>query len=172
MQTEIRAGAVLDVLTQDELRTVLEEISSGFLRDPYRVRLFGGGETDDAGSLVFDVTSGGKARPGFQLLINRLVIVPTGYTFAAPYEPMDQGAVEMFRSPGPGSVLGDLVDGNPFGGGSGGSLPTVYTVGDDRSVDLLDQEVLQLRITGGPVSTVITVIGHGTMIPLPDEAAY
>ena len=45
MQTELRAGAVLDVLTQDELKTVLEEVASGYLRDPYRVRINAGGVT-------------------------------------------------------------------------------------------------------------------------------
>ena len=170
METEIRAGAVLDVLTADELKTVLEELASGYLRNPYRVRIEAGATTNGSGDVLIDNVA--QARPGFQLLVNRLEVTPDGYTFASPFAPVSQGAVTVLRAPAEGSSLGDVKDGYPFGASTGGSLPCVYSAGDDRAVDLVDQEVCQVQVTGGPTSTPVVVRGHGTMIPLPDQAAY
>ncbi len=169
MLQELRAGAQLDILTADELRTEFEGVLSGYLRQPYRVRIEAGGTTDDDGNVIVDECL--QARPGFQCLVNAVVVLPAGYTFEIPYT-ATVGAVQLLRAPAPGSTLGDVLRGYAFGGTSGGSLPAVYTSGDDRAVDLLDQEVLQVQILEGPPDTTIMVRGHGTMIPLPDAAAY
>jgi hypothetical protein len=167
---ELRAGAELDILTADELRGEVEGILSGYLRQPYRVRIEQGGTTNGSGALTIDNCL--QARPGFQLLVNAVVIGVAGYTYAAPYNPATQGAIELIRAPGPGSSQVEHLRGYPFGGSSGGSIPAVYTSGDDRAIDLLEQEVLQVQVIGGPASTVVFIKGHGTMIPLPDIAAY
>lgn len=169
MKTELRSGAELDILSQDELRTVLTETLSGYLRTPYRVRFFGGGTTSNAGAVTIDVHP--PARPGFMLLVNVVVVNVAGYTYASPYT-ATQGSVTFLRAPGRHSLVGTVERGYEFGGSSGGSLPFYYTSGDDRAIDLIDQEILQLQFTGAPDSTVVTVSGSGTMIPLPDQAAY
>jgi hypothetical protein len=170
VKTKLVSGAELDVLTEDELRTVLTETLSGYLREPYRVRFAGGGVTTSLGALTVDVNP--AARPGFMLLVNVIVVNVAGYTYASPYNPGTQGALVLLRSPGPHSSVGMIERGYAFGGSSGGSLPCYYSSGDDRAIDLRDQERLQLQFTGGPASSSIVISGHGTMIPLADQAAY
>lgn len=158
MRTSIQAGAELDVLTQDELRTVLEETLSGYLRPPYRDRVIAGGSTDDDGSMLVVAYT---VRRGFQFLLNRLEILPAGdYSWAAPYEPMDQGAVQILRN-------GEIVTGYPFGGGSGGSLPAELVDTSSHAIDFVDGEVVQVQIIGGPASTPFLLLGFGHVSPMP-----
>lgn len=166
MRFEIKAGEQLDVLTQDELRTVLGEVLSGYLRSPYRVRFVEAGTTDADGDVL--IANVAQARAGFELRVLRLTILVDGYSFSDPYSPAEEGAVTLIRG-GAGIQAGDEQDGFGFGGSSGESLPVVYTESEARAFDLRDQETLQVQVAGGPASTGVTIFGHGLMIPLPPE---
>jgi hypothetical protein len=166
VETEIRAGAVLDILTADELKTVLEEVASGYLRLPYRKRIIGTIKLDGSGNGVSGISA--KARPGFTLIITRLCFTISGgankYTFAAPFSPGSAGAIEFLRGTG-GSTVTDLVDGYAFGASTGGSLPCVYTNSESHAVEVIDQEDIRIQVLGGPASSNLDVIGSGMMIP-------
>lgn len=163
----IAAGEEFEVLTQDELRTVLDETLSGYLRSPYRVRIVENGVTDSSGNcLIEDVA---KSRAGMALLVLRLTIGAQGFTFASPFN--TGGAVQLIRAGG-GAQAGDVMDGTLLGNTgepNEQTLPWVYTESRDRAIDIRDQETLQVQIIGGPHSTPITIFGHGVMVPLPPD---
>lgn len=161
MKTELRPGAELDLLSQDELRTVLEETLAGYLRPPYRVRVEAAGVTDATGAAVFAAAS---SRPGYRLVLNSLLVIPAGYSYATPYT-TTAGAVQLLR--GSSGSTGDVLRGAPFGGGSGGSLPLLLLDdGDDRAVFAVDTESLLVEVIAGPAHTVVAARGHGVMLPV------
>lgn len=159
-KVSIKAGEELDVLTQDELRTVLEETLSGYLRTPYRDRVVAGGSTDSSGDMAPVAIY--KVRAGFHFVLTRLIVLPAGYTFASPFSPTPQGAVELLRDQ-------DLVDGYPFGANTGGTLPAVLTNNKAQAIEAADGETISAQVAGGPHSTAFLFLGHGFVSPIEPQ---
>ncbi len=159
MKAQLRAGAELDLLTQDELREVLSDFAESFQNRPLRrLRVPAGVALDGSGN--------GDVRPyrvetGYRLVLTRIEISLDGYTAAAPYNPSAQGGVDVY-------VDDHWRDGIPIGGNTGYILPTVYTQGDDTAIVADQDALLKIRITGGPVSTGAIVNVCGFLVPIPN----
>ena len=157
MLQQLRPNAELDLLTQDELRSVVTEIVSGYLRPPQEFRHPGGLELDNTGAGTGNLT---RAEAGMVYIVTRLEIIPDGYTMRAPWNPTVQGGIDLY-------VDGQWRDGTPFGGSSGYILPIVYTQSESRAVRFHDGAVLSIQVKGGPTSVGINVAVCGFRSPMP-----
>ena len=163
MRTEIKPGATFDTLTADELRTLLEEFASGYLRPPQHVRFEQGGALTDTGAGTIDIY---RPNAGYLFLLNRLLVELPGsaYTFGAPYQAA-------------GAYLQILVGGQAYDGagltvtapGDNITLPAVLTSTDSYAVWARDLEVMQLQIVAGPADARVLLRGTGMLLPLPPD---
>lgn len=162
MRTEIKPGASFDTLTQDELRTLLEEFASGYLRPPQHVRFENGVTLDSSGDGTVDVY---RPNLGYLFLLNRLVVdTSPGHTFGNPYQAAG-GYLQIL-------VGGQTYDGAGFTVASPGdniTLPAVFTATDSYAVWARDGETVQLQLVAGPASAAVMVRGTGLLIPLPPD---
>ncbi len=152
----LRPNAELDLLTQDELRGVLEEIVSGYLRPPQRIRNPAGVDLDGSGNgtvLAYQVEA------GMRFTLTRLEVTADGYTAYAPYNPTPAGGIDIY-------VDGQWRDGVPFGGTTGYVLPVVYTQSESRAISLADGALLTVVVHAGPASTGLLVNACGILEPL------
>lgn len=163
MQTKIAAGETLETLTQEELRTVLEELASGYLRDPFRDRIDAGGTTTAGGALQTGIY---KPKQGYRFRLQRLAVIVDGYTYASPYNPGTQGCLQILRGTRNANLV---VDGYAFGGSTGGTLPATYVESSSKAIDVVSGEELYLQVVGGPASKSVSIIGHGQLEPLEIE---
>ena len=111
MKFTLKPGAEFEVATADEIRAVMEETVSGYLRPPGRVRIEQTIKLDGSGNGTAQVA---QAEAGYVYLINRLIAEPwsatTGaYSFAAPYIPSTTGGLDLKLDDK------DVVDGYQFG---------------------------------------------------------
>lgn len=159
MKTEIRAGAQLDLLTQEEMRSLLEEVASGYLRPPQRIRVPGGLVLDGSGNAA--VTPVYVVEAGMKFVLTRIEFIPDGYTMRAPAT-VSSGGIDIY-------VDGQWRDGVPFGSGSGqvGSLPCVYTQSESRAVEAEDGAQFEVAVAGGPASKGLGIAVVGFLSPLP-----
>ncbi len=152
----LKAGAEVDFLTQEELRSVLEETAGRlYPPSPYRVRINSGGLLDGSGNGTFDIL---RSELGYVDTLTRLVVNANGFDWQTPYT--TASSIEILRD-------GTVVDGYRIGGSSGGQIPTILTNNRAQAVYYQDGEVLQLKVTGGPASTGIVLNGHVWREPIP-----
>lgn len=161
MKQKLTAGAELDLLTEQELRTLIEELVSGYLRPTMPRR-------DEDGLLVpaggADVT---LALPpvsrGMEIVYTRLVIEAPGSAFtpAAPYNAA--GAyVAIMRSDL------ELLDFVSLVAGAGGGIP--YRFGpwsSSNGIRVRDGEQLRALIHVPPAAgTPLVLRGEGFLSPI------
>lgn len=162
MQVKIAAGETFDVLTKDELREVMLEVASGYLRPPENDLIEAAVTLDGSGDGTVEVY---RVRVGYEFFVNRLTFAPTGYSFDSPYT--TAGGLNLYRgNPSSASGNADLVDGYQFGGTTGNSLPAVLTESQSRAIILRDGQPLFLQVVGGPANGSLLVHGHGLLSPL------
>lgn len=159
MKQQLRPNAELDLLTEAELRSVVEEVASGYLRPPQRIRVPGGLSLDGTGAAA--ITPVYVVEAGMKFVLTRMEFKPDGYTMRSPFT-VSSGGIDVY-------VDGQWRDGVPFGSGSGqvGSLPCLYTQAESRAVEAEDGAQLEVAVAGGPASTGITVAVVGFLFPLP-----
>lgn len=157
MKQQLRPNAELDLLTKEELRTVTSEVLSGYLRPPERIRHPGGLDLDGSGNST--LTGIYRVEAGMQAIITRIEFALDGYSMRAPYNPTQQGGVDIYEN-------GQWRDGFPFGGSTGFILPAVYTESRERAIAISDGSLLQIQVGGGPVSTGLTVAVCGVLLPI------
>ena len=160
MKVKLTPGAELDLLTADELRSIVKETKSGWRRPPLTVRptqsvgLDSNGDAHGTihGAVLFEVPA------GYSFLLHRLTVKPDGYTFGVPYTSAT-GYLDI--------VVSELMrDGIPF---AAPGLPRVYTVGFSDGIFCNNGEVIRIDIHGGPANGVINLRGQGTLQPIIEE---
>lgn len=157
MKTVLKPNAELDLLTQEELRAVLAELVSGYLRppvftrDPAGVTLNGSG----AGTVTFAAVDAGMI-----FIVTRIEFAADGYNARAPYNPAAEGGIDLY-------VNGEWRDGYQFGSTTGGLLPATYTQSESRAVRMFGGDILTATIAGGPASTGFTAALCGLLAPEP-----
>lgn len=154
MKTEIKAGAVIETLTLDELQDWFNEQISGYFRGPQTMRPDGGNKTNGSGNVDVHVY---RVPAGMVFSLHRAFITADGYTFASPFT-ANAGYVEIHRN-------GEAVDGIPLGNGAFG-IPIAYTAGDSDAIDFRNGERVTFHVVGGPASTAIVVRCQGTLAPI------
>jgi hypothetical protein len=152
----IKPNAELDLLTQDELRTVVTETISGYLRPPSRMRVPAGVSLDGSGDGTVDAY---RVEAGMRFVLTRLEVTADGYTAAVPFNPVTQGGIDIY-------VDGQWRDGFPIGGGTGYVLPAVYVEGHRTAIEAADGSLFTLVVGGGPASTGLTVNVCGFLSPI------
>ena len=159
MKQQLKPNAELDLLTEAELRSVVEEVASGYLRPPQRIRVPGGLALDGSGNAA--VTPVYVVEAGMKFVLTRIEFIPDGYTMRAPAT-VTSGGIDLY-------VDGQWRDGVPFGSGSGqvGSLPCVYTQSESRAVEAEDGAQLEVAVAGGPASRGLAIAVVGFLFPLP-----
>lgn len=161
MKQRLVANAELDLLTADELRTLLQEYASGWLRPPQTIRPSGTIALDASGDSSPAV--GGDANvgdavymvpAGLRFRLHRIGIFPDGVVFGTPFTAAN-GYVEIQR--------GDrAIDGFGFQVGSAG-LPRVLTWGKDDAPEYAGNEKIGVLINAGPANTNVRVHLQGTL---------
>lgn len=136
----------LDLLTKEDIESVLDERVSGWLRPPNRTRIPGGVRLDGSGNGTITAYT---VEPGMEFILTRAefrVNGTTGGSAATPFNPASAGGIDIL-------VNGDWRDGYAFGGSpSAGSLPAVWTENPDRTIVLYGGDILTYKIVGGPAS--------------------
>ena len=157
MRQQLKPNAELDLLTEEELRTVLTEVVSGYLRPPQRVRHPGGLELDNTGAST--LTGIYRVETGMRMIVTRIEFALDGYSARVPYNPVAQGGVDLY-------VDGQWRDGFPVGGSTGYILPATYTESHRSAIAIEDGALLQVQVAGGPASTGLTIAVCGWLEPL------
>ena len=155
MKTPIKAGAELDILNENELRTVLAEVMSGYLRPKFERSFEQGGVCSAQGVMTLELY---RPKPGFVFKLARLVIDPSpAYTFGAPFT-NTAGYYNLL-------VSGEIADGNNMTIG----IPAVATASESHAVIVRDGEQLSLYLNGGAGLSGVTIMvrGYGHEMALP-----
>jgi hypothetical protein len=155
-KTVIKAGAELDLLNADELRTVLSEVMAGQTR-PRRHLTVPSGVALDANGL--GTVKAYRVETGYRFALTRLEVTLDGTDMASPYNPGAAGAVDVY-------VDGRWRDGVPIGGSTGYILPVVLTTAPGQAIVCDDDALIEVRITGGPASTGALVTTSGLLDPI------
>jgi hypothetical protein len=158
VKTTIQAGATLDTLTESELRAVLEEFASGYLRPPSPIRFTEGIPLDASGNGLVPCY---QVPAGFDFLLTRLYLGAAAsggapFTPAAPftnagsylYLLRSQEAIEQLNLA--------AVPGLPFS----------FTWTDSYAPRWRDLETVTVQIVTGPLSGSVTARGQGVLRPL------
>lgn len=162
MKVVLKAGAEVDLLTQEELRDVMREASSWGQPDSELARAEAQGATDAAGALVLPFY---RVPQGMEARIHVARIEADGFTEAVPFN--GAGAFYQLR-------VGERVfDGASLvaGAARGEQLPTVKTYGFMQGGAGLNQENFDVRLVAGPANTLVRVFAQLTLIPRPGKPA-
>lgn len=157
MKQTLRPNAELDLLTKEELRAVVSEELSGYLRPPERIRAPHGFALSASGA--GGPTGVYRVDAGMRAIITRIEFDLDGYSMRSPYNPSAQGGVDIYAD-------GQWRDGFPFGASTGYILPAIYTESRERAIVIEDGALLQVQIAGGPASTGFTVNVCGILLPM------
>lgn len=152
----IKPNGTLDLLTQEELRTVLKEVAAGYLRPPEPIRNPAGVNLDASGNGTVQAY---VVEPGMRFTLTRLEVSADGYSARAPFNPTPQGGLDIY-------VDGQWRDGVPFGASTGYILPLVYTESKGRAIVAMDGSIFTIVVGGGPASTGLLVNVCGILEPL------
>ena len=158
MKVALKPGAELDLLNQDELRSVVKETLSGWRRPPVTVRPTEGGLLDGSGNLNGEANGIRfyEVPVGYTFRLHRLTVLCDGYTFGVPYSSAT-GYLNIVH----GST-NQIEDGIAF---SSPGLPTVFSAGTADGIVFLNGEVVRIDVYGGPASRSIVLRGQGTLQP-------
>lgn len=154
MKTTLKAGAELDVLTMNELRTVVEELVSGYLRPPAEARPDSGLQL--AGGVTAGIFDLYVVDAGMQFRLTRLFVTVNNATFGVPVAA--SGGIDVYR--GSGSI-NDALDGTPFT-----SLPQIATWSRSNGPLFRDGEIVRVGITGAPAGAQVFARAKGYLEPL------
>ncbi len=159
MKQTLKAGAELDLLTAQELRTTIEELVSGYLRPTMPRRDEDGLISPVAG----DVTLALPPVPrGMEIVYTRVIVEAPGsaYTPAAPYN-VAAGYIAIMRN----DI--ELLDYVSLVAGAGGGIP--YRFGpwsDSNGIRVRDGEQLRALVHVPPASTGLVLRGEGYLSPI------
>lgn len=163
MKVKLVAGSEVDLVSPEELRTVLDEVVEKFRRsDSEHVRAELQAYTDGTGAVAiaaYQVPIGMKFRAA------RIVVSADGFSFAAKFTNA-AGAVEVRR----GDVNGQLVDGvnlNPSAaaGDQSVGIPWVEAYSSDNRPEFKNGEVIVVKTIAGPPNTNVQVLVEGDLYP-------
>lgn len=153
MKFKLVAGQELDVLTEQELRTVLDEFVEQFERQhSERVRAPQQQLTDANGLAVLSVY---EVPVGMEFRLSRVVVTADGQTFAAPG--VAGVSIELRRN----DRNGPLLDGAKPAVG----LPWVWTAGGSPSPHFRNGESVLVVVVGGPANTNVAAYVEGDLYP-------
>lgn len=169
MRQVLKAGAELDLLTADELQRIIEETLSGWNRPPQRMRPVAAIQLDASGNSVGGrqgpVGAGGVVSPsvvslwdcpqGYSFRLHRMTLHPDGITFGAPFVNA-AGFIEIIRG-------GLMQDGISF---ATPGLPLVWSAGTADAIDFTNGESVDVKVTGGPANTALSIRMQGTLEPI------
>ena len=157
MKQKLTPGGELDLLTESDLRKVVNEVMGGLTIEPAQVRALETGATDAAGALtlpVYDVPLG----MGFKM--TRLLVRIAGATVAVPFT--GAGAMlEVLRN----DLLVDfksLVAAAVTPAG----LPALITYGTDSAPYLTNGDVLVVRLTAVTATATVAAYTEGQLSPI------
>ncbi len=155
---ELRAGATIDFLTADEVRQVVSEIFSGYLRPPETIRVAEGIKLDANGNSGIGAASIAETvytvPLGYKLRLHRFGVFLDGYTIASPYTNAS-GYLEIQRN----DVTEDMISFAAPG------LPQVWSASDADAIEFQNGENVQVLVSGGPASTSLVLRMQGTIRP-------
>lgn len=156
-KTILKPNAELDLLSEDELRAVLGEFVSGYLRPPDFTRDPNGVDLDGSGdgSVTFAAIEAGHI-----FIVTRMEFSVDGYDSRAPFNPSSEGGIDLY-------VNGQWRDGYQFGGTSGGLLPATYVESESRAIRMFGGDIMTVTVGGGPASTGFSVALCGLLTPEP-----
>jgi hypothetical protein len=159
-KVKLSAGETLDVLTADELRQVLAEYASGFLRPAQTVRPAGGIQLDGSGNSpgALGLRQIYEIDPGYVFRLHRAGFFPDGSTFGVPFVSA-AGFLEIRRG-------GIAVDGRSF---SSPGLPLVWSAGTADGIEYRNGDAVEIFVSGGPASVNLSVRLQGTLEPVVDQ---
>src|SRR5581483_4856624 len=169
VRVKLQAGQELDFVTPDELRQILREVASGFLRPPQTVRpvaaiaLNAGGNSvlpsgSAAGSAAAVTVSLYEVPVGYRFRLHRMTIKPDGFTFGAPFTNA-AGFIDI--------VQGELMrDGISF---ASPGLPAVWSAGTADGIDYSTGDYVRVSVSGGPPSTNLSIRMQGTLEPYVEQ---
>lgn len=160
MKQKLTAGAELDLLTEQELRTTIEELVSGYLRPTSPRRDEDGALAPATGDLTLALP---PVPRGMEIIYTRVIVEAPGSAFtpATPYNAA--GAyIAIMRS----DI--ELLDFVSLVAGAGGGIP--YRFGpwsDSNGIRVRDGEQLRALIHVPPVAgTGLVLRGEGFLSPL------
>lgn len=160
MKQTLRPNAELDLLTQEELRSVVTEVISGYLRPPRSLRVPDGVDLDANGDGTVTCYT---CEAGMRFTVTRMEFSADGYNGReTPWNPATLGGVDLY-------VDGQWRDGIQWGNTSVatvGHLPAVYTESKDRAIVMEDGAVLTAIVENGPASVGFLVATCGWLEPL------
>lgn len=153
MKFKLVAGSEVDLVSPEELRTVLDEFVEQFQRShSERVRAAFQAQTDGGGNLALDAY---EVPIGMEFRLSRVVVQADGFTFAAPG--VAGVALEIRRN----GVNGQLVDGQKPAVG----LPWSWSSGGSPSPHYRNGETVTVHVLGGPVNVNVSVYVEGDLYP-------
>lgn len=155
VKQKLVAGAEIDFLTQAEARQIMREARKDALEgQSTRVRATESGSTDASGNgtvTVYRVPAGRKFR------LTRILVEADGQTFGVEFHSAT-GFVVIKRSGG------QIVWGTQLAAASNIGIPFVFNWSASAGMEFLNNETVDVVITGGPVSVGVQVDIEGDLI--------
>jgi hypothetical protein len=166
VKVKLTSGAELDVLTQEEVRELLQEFASGYLRPPQTARPVGGIPLNASGNSCRSVAAqAGTAAAlpvdlysvpiGYSFRLHRMTFKPDGFTFGVPFTNAT-GFIDINR----GELMQDGISLNSPG------MPVVWSAGTADGIFYDNGEHVFATISGGPASVNVSVRMQGTLQPI------
>lgn len=169
MRVKLQPGQELDFVTPDELRQILREVASGFLRPPQTIRPVeaialnaagnsiraNGDKTASAAAVAVDLF---ECPVGYRFRLHRMTVKPDGFTFGAPFTNA-AGFLDIEQ----GGLMRDGISFNTPG------LPVVWSAGTADGIDYSNGDVVRVLVSGGPASTSLSIRMQGTLEPYVEQ---